>query len=214
MTGTTGIAGAAPDGGAPLPASDGTEEPHRRARPIFLVVGLALAAVLAVGLFTGIGPKGSSNSRPHAGGPVPQFSVPRLGATGTVGVPMNGGGNGRPAIVLFFASWCGPCQAEIPAIAAAYRAQSEGGAVPKVALIGVDSNDPTKNALAFVHHAGVTFPVGVDSTFHVAEGLFYFTGLPEAVSVRADGSIAAVHLGALTSASFSAWERTLSPNGT
>lgn len=112
-------------------------------------------------------------------------------------------------MLVFFASWCGPCQSEIPALASIYRTQSAGGATPKVALIGIDGSDPTHNALAFVHTDGVTFPVGVDADYSVTQGLFAFTGLPESVVVRGDGTIAHITYGALSTSQFWAWERRL-----
>jgi len=194
------------DGPVPSPPTPSS----RRPRPIFLLVGVVLAAALGIGLFTGIGTHGGSGGRPVTGSAVPTFSLPRLGGGPRVGVPADGGGDGRPAVILFFASWCGPCQKEVPAIASTYHhQQASGSRLAKVAMIGVDGNDPTGKALDFVHRSGVTFPVGADQTYTVTEGLFYFTSLPESVFVEGDGTIAGIHYGGLTPAELVEWERRL-----
>jgi thiol-disulfide isomerase/thioredoxin len=177
-------------------------------------MGVILAVALGVGLFTGVG-TGKSGGRPVAGDPVPSFSLPQVGGGASVSVPSDGGGNGRPAILLFFASWCRPCQAEVPAIAATYHRQQlrHSRLATTVALIGVVGNDPTATALRFIRRSGVTFPAGADKTYTVTDGLFYFTGLPETVFVSGTGTIAAVHYGALSTATFVRWQRRLLQGG-
>ena len=187
---------------------------RRRPRLGFLLLGVVLAAGLAAVLFalraqststsSGTAPVGAGRSAPH-------FSLPALGAGKTkVGVPEDGGGRGRPAILIFFASWCSSCQREIPALAATYRRQhEEHSPLAKVAVIGVDANDPTPNALAFVRSSGVTFPVAADTSFAVTQTLFDFSHLPESVFVEGDGTIAGVHLGPLSPNRFASWERRL-----
>jgi cytochrome c biogenesis protein CcmG/thiol:disulfide interchange protein DsbE len=66
---------------------------------------------------------------------------------------------GRPVIVNFFASWCGPCQKETPLLAR-YYAKSRG----KVVIIGVDADDSAANARKFLAAKGVGYPVGFEST--------------------------------------------------
>lgn len=184
---------------------------RRKPRIMFLVVGLVAAALLAFSLFSTIGVTPGSDA-PHAGSAVPTFSlaaVPGYGH-GRVGVPADGGGSGHPAILLFFASWCTPCRAEVPALAAVYRhQQADRSRLAKVAVIGVDGNDPASNAESFLASADATFPVGADSTFAVTQGQFAFDGLPEAVFVEADGTIAGIHRGALSAATFRSWEARL-----
>jgi cytochrome c biogenesis protein CcmG, thiol:disulfide interchange protein DsbE len=170
-------------------------------------VGVVLALGLTAGLFVGIGV--TRNSGP-VGSAVPSFSRPRVGGSGMVGVPADGGGNGRPAILLFFASWCGPCHEEIPQLARVYNAQhADGSKLARVAVIGLDESDPPPNALAFMSKSKVSFPVGADEVFAVMQGKFGFGQVPDSVFVQSNGTIAGVHLGALTPPEFVAWEHTL-----
>lgn len=194
-------AGPAPEGSRPTVSL--------RRRLLFLGIGVVLATALGVGLFSTRG-SGSKSGLPRAGDQVPAMSMARLGGGSPVTVPGNGGGNGKPAVLLFFASWCTPCTKEIPALAHAYRAeQAAHSRLASVPILGVDGNDPTTSALAFVRKAQVTFPVGVDPDYSITEGKFGFTGLPEAVFVRKDGTIAAIHYGALSPAALRTWQHRL-----
>jgi cytochrome c biogenesis protein CcmG, thiol:disulfide interchange protein DsbE len=189
--------------GAPGP-SDPAVPPQQRPRLIFLAVGIVLAAALGVGLFTSFGT--TTQSVPAVGSVAPAFTLSVLGGSGMVGTPADGGGGGKPAVLVFFASWCTPCQAEIPAIAATFRHQSKKS---RVQVIGVDGEDPVNQALRFVHSSGVTFPVVADSDYQVTEGLYYFRGDPDAVFINGNGVIAHIVRGPITSAELLTWEHRL-----
>ena len=132
------------------------------------------------------------------GGPVPHFSLPPLSGTAKVGVPINGGGNGKPAVLVFFASDCGPCQREMPGLAAAVSA----GDAKDAAVIGIAAQAPgSEGALtSFVEKDKVTFPVGLDTSFAVTSGAFGFPAIPETVFVSSKGIITEIHYGATSAA--------------
>jgi thiol-disulfide isomerase/thioredoxin len=187
--------------------------PPRKPRKIFLVVGLVLAVALGIGLFTSIGTKASSGP-PHSGGPVPSFTAARLNGAGTLHVPGDGGGAGSPVVLLFFGSWCPSCHGELPPLAAAVHRQAEaGGALAKVRVIGVDSEDTKSVGETFVTQSGGGFPVVRDPNLVITSGDFYFDGDPNAVFVRADGTISAIVPGALSVAKLNAEEKELIPSG-
>jgi thiol-disulfide isomerase/thioredoxin len=177
-----------------------------------LLLGVVLAIALGVGLFTSFGSSPTSGQL-QVGELAPAFSLPKLTGAGRVGVPADGGGHGRPAVVLFFASWCAPCRAEIPALARIYRQQQASRSpLAKVALLGVDTADPEPNALNFVRSSGVTFPVAADAQYVVIDR-YGFVGDPDAVFVEGNGTVAGIEEGPLSAASLVSWEHRLLGGG-
>ncbi len=201
-----------PPPNAPPSSGSASALPPRKPRKIFLVAGLVAAAALGIGLFTSIGTN-KKTGPPHQGGEVPSFSAPRLNGSGTIEVPQDGGSGGTPAVLLFFGEWCQSCHAELPALASAVRQQEKaGGALAKVHVIGVDSEDSKSLGEGFVKSTGVTFPVARDPDIAILSGAFYFQGDPYAVFVKGNGVISAIVPGALTPAKFTAEEKKLIPS--
>jgi peroxiredoxin len=187
--------------------------PPRKPRKIFLVVGLVVAVALGIGLFTSIGaPKKSGIPQP--GDPVPTFTAARVNGSGTVRVGAHGGSSGGPTVLLFFGHWCSICSTELPRLAATVRSQdAAGGALSRIRVLGVDSEDPLSVAQSFVADSGVTFPVAYDPDVAIMSGKFYFEGDPYAVFVKSDGTIDKIVGSAIAPAKFTAYERALIPSG-
>lgn len=87
-----------------------------------------------------------------------------------------------PAVVNLWASWCGPCQQELPLLQKAAR---QGG---DVQIVGVDTNDSVGSALAFVRRTGATYPQLNDPKGKLAIALGA-PGLPVTVAIDAAGDI-------------------------
>jgi thiol-disulfide isomerase/thioredoxin len=204
----------APPPEAPSPAPEATP-PDRKPRKRFIFIGLGIGVliILVVGLTTSVGTNSSTTSAPGVGSRVPSFDRENVGPSGSsqVSVPSDGGGNGTPAVLLFFGNWCPSCHQELPPLAAVVARQDKsGGALAKIRVIGVDSEDSLDSAKSFIKSAGVTFPVAYDPDTTVTSGLFYFRGDPYAVFVKGDGTIQKIVPGAqLTPSSLTADERAL-----
>lgn len=89
--------------------------------------------------------------------------------------------HGRLTLMNFWASWCGPCRAEMPAL----DSLQERFAGHSVAFVSINEDTDREAASAFMQHGGFRFPValggaGVHERFAAA-------GLPFTILVDADG---------------------------
>jgi thiol-disulfide isomerase/thioredoxin len=90
---------------------------------------------------------------------------------------------GRPVIVHFWASWCGPCQKE-----AGELARLSGQLGGRAALVGVDYTDAAGSARRFIARHGWHFPILADPDGHTGDA-YGLAGLPTTFLVDADGRI-------------------------
>jgi thiol-disulfide isomerase/thioredoxin len=110
------------------------------------------------------------------------------------GDPMILSGPGRPRLINYWASWCGPCRKEMPVLDA-YAAE-EGDQGVRVIGVALDSAD---EARAFLREVPVHFTLAIetpgpgDSSIRLgnARGI-----LPYTVLVDAQGRVAKTHYGA------------------
>lgn len=102
---------------------------------------------------------------------------------------------GRPAVVAFWGSWCGPCRSEQPHLNEAYEEYRD-----RVAFIGVDTrNDQTAAALAFIEEFDVPYGSIVDERSKIADA-WGVRIMPATMVVDAEGRIAAQIIGGIRSA--------------
>jgi thiol-disulfide isomerase/thioredoxin len=71
---------------------------------------------------------------------------------------------GQVVVMNFWASWCGPCVAEMPAFERVYNEYRDRG----VTFLGIDTQDRELAARAFVDRIGVTYPLTTDETGRLA----------------------------------------------
>jgi len=127
---------------------------------------------------------------PAGAGALPDLSLPCLGAVeGAATVPLRRL-TGRPMVVNLWASWCGPCREELPALARLSRAAGD-----RLRVIGVASLDVPANSISFASDSRLPFPSLQDRDGDLERGLRR-NGLPVTVLVRADGAVAYVYQGA------------------
>lgn len=91
---------------------------------------------------------------------------------------------GKVLVVNFWATWCGPCRDEQPALQQAYERYAERG----VAFVGVDYRDDDAQANEWVRQFGVTYPSIVDHAGAFADD-FAFPGPPDTYVVDRTGTI-------------------------
>ena len=162
-------------------------------KALFIGIGttIAIIAIVVVSIFTGGHVTTNNNEPPSAlvGKSVATFSLSGL-KSGTVEAPWK---SHHAAVLIFFASYCGPCKSEMPKVAKYLRHHNEGS----IRVIGIDALDSRGAAETFVKKSGVTFPIAFDPNGTVTTGIFQFAYVPETVFVTAKGILKQVYYGAI-----------------
>lgn len=176
----------------------------RSNRAGLLIMGLGLVLGLMAGLlvFVGWPPWPSSEAAapgipatpaPAAvvGAPAPDFTLEDLD-----GNPVRlADQQGQVVLINFWATWCGPCRLEMPALQARYDALKDEG----FTVLAVNLDEPREDAALFAQDLGLTFPVLLDPGAKVND-LYRVRGYPTSYFVDRQGNVDALHVGIMTEA--------------
>jgi peroxiredoxin len=99
---------------------------------------------------------------------------------------------GQPVLVNLWASWCGPCRAEMPAMQRIYDRYRDQGFV--VLAVNVTNQDRRAAALAFYKDLGLSYPLLFDVDGSVSAA-YQLRALPSSFFILPDGRIQEVVIG-------------------
>ena len=100
---------------------------------------------------------------------------------------------GRPLWVVFWATWCSPCQQEATDILAAYHAHADDG----LAVLAIDVQEPEAAARAFMNDRDLDYEIGLDPAAEI-KARYGALALPSHIFIDATGVIRDRYLGQLT----------------
>ena len=148
--------------------------------------GMTAVAILAVMLLSGCsGAAAADGARPTTakiGALAPEFSLKSLTGDEIVLSKLQG----RPVLINFWATWCGPCREEFPALVRAYKKYQDQGFV----VIGVNFQDENSDAgvQTFMRNTLVNFPIVRDVGERVGR-MYRIDGLPTSYFIDRSGVI-------------------------
>ena len=183
------------------PATQGARlpVPEARRRTIRTTVGVAvgslvlLAAVMAMwgtGTGGGAGEQGGAEAagRPRVGQAAPDFTLDLLDGSTLSLADLDG----KVTVINFWATWCAPCEDELPDFQAVWNEYQE----QNVGFIGIAIQEAAEQAEVeeMVSRIGITYPIGMDSDEAIFP-TYGVTGVPETFVVDAEGNVAYTHVG-------------------
>ncbi len=190
----------------------------------FLLVLLSLAAVLVLGVFgyefltdryqkpemenggtSSVLPEDSETEgvTPNVNNPIPPNEDEVIKNTAQDFTVLDWNGNavklsdyyGQPIVINFWATWCGPCQSELPAFDEAYAEYGD-----KITFMMVNLtdgyNDTVSSVKEFVNSKGYGFPVYFDTDYSGANAYEVYS-IPLTVMIDENGNVYGTHLGSM-----------------
>jgi peroxiredoxin len=150
-------------------------------------VVVAIAAVVAGVVFAALLFSEPPPDPIRPGQPAPAFELALLDGSGTVSLA---GLRGRVVLLNFWATWCAPCEAEMPAMQRLHTAL----AGPDFELVAVSVDVGRDEVDAFRKRLGLSFPIALDPEKRAANEYQSYR-FPESYLIDREGRIVSRYIG-------------------
>ena len=118
-------------------------------------------------------------SGPHEGQQAPGFKASLMGGGDAEFTRYRG----KPTMVVFWASWCGPCRKEAPQIAGVFRQYGS-----TINVVGINAGESTAVAQRAATEMGIQWPVLMDSDGAI-QRMYKVSGIPLVLILDAEGVV-------------------------
>ena len=165
-----------------------------------LIAGLGLLLLGAVGLYLYANWRSEEALQPTDFSSIParvNFAAPSLSLT-----DLQGGQHalvdyrGTVVLINLWATWCPPCQAEMPLLQDYFVGHRAGG----FTVIGIEDGEPAADVKSFVSQYGLTFPVWLDPDHKATDDAFKSINLPTSYVLDRNGQVKLFWVGAISEA--------------
>ena len=156
---------------------------------VVLFVGSLIGAALLGILFLSLGNDPQKIDSPLIGRVAPAFALKTVGSAETLDLQKL---RGRPVVINFWATWCGPCYEEHPTLVQNARALGND-----VQFVGVVFNDSEEKIEQFLKERGSAYPTVLDQQGKTAIA-YGVGGVPETFFLNRQGTIVAKYSGPMT----------------
>lgn len=102
---------------------------------------------------------------------------------------------GRPLLINFWATWCGPCRIEMPELQSVFE---EYGDSEDFLILALDQDESAEDVAAYFDELGLTFQPLLDEGNQTAKSYGLQGTLPASIFVDPDGEVTVVHRGVMT----------------
>lgn len=151
--------------------------PKMRKRTLFILIFTFLLAACAPSVF------GPEEFAPSLGARAPLFELNSLKGDHVRLEDYQG----RVVLLNFWATWCGPCRFEMPAIQDRYENT-------ELEVLAVNFDEPEDLVQSFVEELALTFPILMDPGASIQQ-LYQVRGYPTTYLIDEAGVIQVVHIG-------------------
>ena len=175
---------------------------------VFVLVAIAVALVrlpqdgdAAFGLVDQVPSESAEATGPRIGNLAPNFRLQTITGDSLRLSDLRG----RPVFLNFWATWCGECRNEMPAM---QRLADEHG--DAIAVVGLNAGEKTETVRAFADRLGIGYPLLLDPGSSVVEA-YAVPAIPTSLFIDADGVVRSVVFGELTREEMEEYLRPLLP---
>lgn len=128
-----------------------------------------------------------------SGGPRTGSQAPDFQLTSTSGKEFSlSAFRGRPVLLNFFTTWCGPCRDEMPGMQSVYSRYRQEGLI----LLAVDLGDKPGDVASYRKELGLGFPLLLDQESQVGN-LYGVSSFPRTFFIDSEGVIRKVSIGSM-----------------